>query len=141
MSNPGFDYESRGKCFYYWLLDERALLQKVVFSVGRLGEFRILAGVLMSFPHETFHRSLVREIANSGQTIAGLGRTLSRINDKLPRTNERMISRLRDRLNPQVIELIILLDALGLELTIVPRRAGDAVESASAKDSTEKQVQ
>jgi hypothetical protein len=82
----------------------------------------------MHFPHETFHRSLVREIANSGQTIAGLGRTLGRINDKLPRTNERMISRLRDRLNPQVIELIILLDALGLELTIVPRRAGGDVD-------------
>jgi hypothetical protein len=82
----------------------------------------------MNFPHKKFHRSLTREIANSGRTIAGLGRTLSKENDKLPRTNERMISRLRDRLNPQVIELIILLDALGLELAIVPRRAGGGVD-------------
>jgi DNA-binding phage protein len=82
----------------------------------------------MQFPHESFHKSLIREIANSGQTIAGLGRTLSKENDKLPRTNERMIRRLRDRLNPQVMELITLLDALGLELTIVPRRVGGVVD-------------
>jgi hypothetical protein len=82
----------------------------------------------MQFPHETFHHALAQALANSGQTIAGLGRTLSEENGKLPRTNEMMVRRLRDRLNPQVIELIILLDALGLELTIVPKRAGGAVD-------------
>jgi hypothetical protein len=82
----------------------------------------------MQFPHETFHHSLAQALANSGQTIAGLGRSLSEENGKFPRTNERMISRLRDRLNPQVIELITLLDALGLELAIVPKRAGGAVD-------------
>jgi hypothetical protein len=88
----------------------------------------------MQFPHETFHHSLAQALANSGQTIAGLGRSLSEENGKLPRTNEMMIRRLRDRLNPQVIELITLLDALGLELAIVQRGSSRSVETTSTRD-------
>jgi hypothetical protein len=82
----------------------------------------------MQFPHEAFHHSLAQSLASSGRTIAGLGQFLSAENDKDPRTNEQMIRRLRKRLSPQVIELISLLDSIGLELTLVPRRAGDVVD-------------
>jgi hypothetical protein len=92
------------------------------------------------YPHEQFHDDLVKALKSSGRTIAGLGAFLSAENDKDPRTNEQAVRRWFRRLPVQVIDLICLLDSIGLRLQIVPREAiGTQVESKSKpKESDEK---
>jgi hypothetical protein len=75
------------------------------------------------YPHETFHTALVQALKSSGRTIPGLGHFLSAENDKAPRTNEQKVRRLLKRLSPEIIDLICLLDSIGLRLQIVPRDA------------------
>jgi hypothetical protein len=69
-----------------------------------------------------------------------LGAFLSAENDKDPRTNEQAVRRWFRRMPVQVIDLICLLDSIGLKLQIVPRDAiGAQVESKSKpKESDEK---
>jgi hypothetical protein len=90
------------------------------------------------YPHEQFHAALVQALKSSGRTIPGLGHFLSAENDKAPRTNEQKVRRLLKRLSPEIIDLICLLDSIGLRLQIVPRDAiGTQVESKISKRKNE----
>ena len=92
------------------------------------------------YPHEIFHASLVAALKSSGRTIPGLGYFLSAENDKAPRTNEQKVRRLLKRLSPEIIDLICLLDSIGLKLQIAPRDAfGARIESKPNKPKEQDQ--
>lgn len=74
-----------------------------------------------NFPPDRLHRAIVDAINSKKLTDAGLGAVLSPEIDESPRTCAQRVRRLKGGLPLQVIDLSLLLDAIGFELRVVKK--------------------